>query len=380
MKKTEAVFPDYTNSILNLSCSILNHFGVKPKHPTLPVADELLSGSYKHVVLVLLDGLGVNILEKHLRAGDFFRQKFVCPYSSVFPPTTTASTTSVLSGRSPVEHGWLGWDVYFKQEDKTVTCFTNNLMGTEIPAASYHVAHKYLPFTNIAEQINSVCGENTASIVFPFGEGGFPKFSDWLSEIKRQCSLPQRTFTYAYWEQPDGVLHISGTNADCVHRTMIELNNAIEKLCKSLSDTAVFITADHGHTDIKRNFFCEQYPDFARMLVRPPSIEPRGISFYVKDEYLKPADNDCGDTVFAVEFERLFGRDYVLFTQKQVFEMQLFGPGTPNENLTGIGDYIAAATGKRTLFWDKTAKPFKSHHAGMSRDEMEIPLIFFGEK
>ena len=73
---------------------------------------------------------------------------------------------------------------------------------------------------------------------------------------------------------------------------------------------------------IKRNFFCEQYPDFARMLVRPPSIEPRGISFYVKDEYLKPADNDCGDTVFAVEFERLFGRDYVLFTQKQVFEMQ----------------------------------------------------------
>ena len=74
MKKTEAVFPDYTNSILNLSCSILNHFGVKPKHPTLPVADELLSGSYKHVVLVLLDGLGVNILEKHLRAGDFFRQ------------------------------------------------------------------------------------------------------------------------------------------------------------------------------------------------------------------------------------------------------------------------------------------------------------------
>ena len=37
--------------------------------------------------------------------------------TSVFPPTTTAATTSMLSGLNPNEHGWLGWDLYFKKED-----------------------------------------------------------------------------------------------------------------------------------------------------------------------------------------------------------------------------------------------------------------------
>lgn len=386
MKEQNVFLPDYTNSILNLSCSVLKNFGVEPKHPTLPAADKILAGGYRHIVVILLDGLGINILEKHLRAGDFLRRKLLCSYSSVFPPTTTASTTSMMCGLSPIEHGWLGWDVYFEQEDKTVTCFTNNLAGTETPAASYHIAHKYLPFTNIAGQINSVCGKDIASIVFPFGPVPFPKFADWLAEIRRQCLLPLRTFTYAYWEEPDALLHRHGTDADCVHRTMVELNNSIEKLCGSLLDTAVFITADHGHTDISRSFISERYPDFARMLLRPPSIEPRAISFFVKSEYLEKVQSAektsaaCDDTIFSQEFNRLFGKDYALFSRKQVFEMQLFGPGEPNANLTGIGDYIAAATGKRTLFWDKTAKPFKSHHAGLSRDEMLIPLIFSGRQ
>ena len=104
------------------------------------------------------------------------------------------------------------------------------------------------------------------------------------------------------------------------------------------------------------------------MLVRAPSIEPRAISFYVKDEY---------KSVFADEFNRLFGGDYMLFTRQQVFEKQIFGTGEPHKNLTGIGDFVVAAVGSRTLFWDKTAKPFKSHHAGMSREEMMIPLIAY---
>ena len=52
------------------------------------------------------------------------------------------------------------------------------------------------------------------------------------------------------------------------------------------------------------------------MFVRTPSIEPRGTSFFVKEEYLKPAENP----IFAREFQRLFGNDYVLFSRKEVFE------------------------------------------------------------
>ncbi|MBR4825886.1 MAG: alkaline phosphatase family protein [Spirochaetaceae bacterium] len=363
----EPCFPDYENSILNFSCSILNHYGVKVKHPTLPLADKLLEGNFKHVVVLLLDGLGVNILQKHLAPDAFLRQNLLCEYSSVFPPTTTASTTTMLSGLSPIEHGWLGWDVFFEQEDKSVTCFTNNLTGTETPAASYNVVRKYFPFKNIALQISET-GRADAGIIFPFGEKPFAKLDDWFGEIKRRCSSGGRTFTYAYWGQPDSYMHKNGTDAAVVHRCVSGLNRRVEALCKSLKDTLVFVTADHGHNDITRDYYVENYPDFAKMLVRRPVIEPRAASFYVKDEY---------KAVFADEFNRLFGNDYMLFTKQQVFERQLFGSGEPHKNLTGIGDFVAAATGTRTMFWNKDAKPFKSHHAGIRRDEMIIPLIAY---
>ena len=44
------------------------------------------------------------------------------------------------------------------------------------------------------------------------------------------------------------------------------------------------------------------------MLERPCSIEPRAISFYVKDEY---------KDVFAREFNDKFSKDYILFTKEE---------------------------------------------------------------
>ncbi|MBQ0167955.1 MAG: alkaline phosphatase family protein [Treponema sp.] len=327
------VFPDYTNSIVNFSCSILKHFGVPVRHNTLPAADAVLEGNYKHVVVLLLDGLGVNILEKHLSPDAFLRRHFLTGYSSVFPPTTTASTTSMLSGLTPIEHGWLGWDVYFEQIDKIVTCFFNTLQGTTTPAADFDVARTFLPYDSIHTLINNARepGDGSvvpvADLVFPFGPKPFPGIDDWFAEIKRQTTLDTRTFTYAYWENPD-----------------------------------------HGHTDETRVNLEEDYPEIWKMLVRPPSLEHRGISFYVKDEY---------KTLFASEFERLFGSDYVLFTREEALEKELFGPGEPNANLTGIGDYIAAAVGEKTLYPSRTLcmRTFKSQHAGMTEAEMKIPLI-----
>lgn len=59
------------------------------------------------------------------------------------------------------------------------------------------------------------------------------------------------------------------------------------------------------------DYFEENYPDFAKMLVRPASIEPRGISFYVKDEFIP---------VFKERFLELFGSDYLIFSKEEVFQ------------------------------------------------------------
>jgi len=366
----EPVFPDYENSIVNLSSSILQHFGVKPVNSTLPAADALLSRNYKHVVVILLDGLGINVLEKHLTYKDFLRRNLLTDYSSVFPPTTTASTTSFLSGKTPIEHGWLGWDVYFEQEDKTVTCFFNTLQDTNKKAADYDIPHKYLPYENIIDQINKA-DVGKAYAVFPFGPEPHYEMNDWVETIRKNCHKDEKNFTYAYWEDPDHELHLKGTNSNDVRKVVEDLNAQMAYLCETCPGTLFFITADHGHTDIRNIFLNEDYPDLANMLERQTSIEPRAISFYVKPEYMEE---------FPKAFKGEFLYDYLLLSKEEVMEKKIFGTGNPNENLTGIGDYVAIAVDDKTLLWNKNSKQFKSHHAGMTKNEMRIPLICYESK
>lgn len=362
----QVVLPNYDESIMNLACSIQQYYGITPKHKTLPAVDSILFEQHpKHVVVIVLDGLGMNILEKNLHVRDYLRKHLLAEYSSVFPPTTTASTTSALTGLSPIEHGWLGWDVYFGQEDKTVTCFTNTIQDSKEPAANYHVAKKWLPYKDIVDQINET-GKAKAFRIFPFGPEAHPELSDWSYAIEDTCKGFNPTFTYAYWENPDSLLHSEGTNSNDVTKIVEELNAQMAYLTSRCKETAFFITADHGHFDIRRDFISEEYPDIAKMLLRKPCIEPRAMSLFVKPEYVDS---------FAREFNGHFLNDYVLFTKEEVLKNELFGPGFPNENSTTIGDFVAAAYTHKALFWDKNAKPFKSHHAGLTKEEMRIPLI-----
>ncbi|MCQ2576352.1 MAG: alkaline phosphatase family protein [Treponema sp.] len=363
-------FPDYDNSIVNLACSIQQYYGIQPKHKTIAAVDDILSRNYKHVVVILLDGLGMNIMESHLHRMDFLRRNLLTDYSSVFPPTTTASTTSFLSAKTPIEHGWLGWDVFFEQEDKTVTCFFNTLQNTNKPAANYDIPRKYLPYENIVEQINAT-GNAKANIIFPFGPEPYPDLNDWANAIRKSCRQKGKTFTYAYWEDPDHQMHRDGPYSRDVHRIVEELNQKMAILCEDLKETVVFITADHGHRRISNVYLEEDYPEVAKMLKRAPSIEPRAISFYVKPRNKKK---------FPEVFNKYFENDYKLYTKAEVMEMKLFGTGEPHENLTGIGDFIAVATGEKTILWNKKCPAFKSHHAGLSKEEMRIPLIWYENK
>lgn len=89
--------PDYDNCIVNLSNSILKAFGAETSAPTLKLADKLLEKEYKNVIVLLMDAMGISILEKHLEPDGFLRSHLAGAYSSVFPPTTVAASKSLLA-------------------------------------------------------------------------------------------------------------------------------------------------------------------------------------------------------------------------------------------------------------------------------------------
>lgn len=100
--------PDYNNSILNLITSILKYYNVKSKYNSLPEIDEMLNKDYNNVVLLILDGMGENILNE-LNENDLFRKNRIRTITSVYPTTTAAAMTTYYSGKPPIETGWIAW-------------------------------------------------------------------------------------------------------------------------------------------------------------------------------------------------------------------------------------------------------------------------------
>ena len=145
---------DYDHSIVSLASSVLKHFGAEAKHSTLKEMDVLLAKGYENVVVMLFDGMGTAILKKHEEQSPFLCSHIRGVLSLVFPPTTVAATTSIETGLTPLEHGWLGWTLYFDEIDKNVCVFPNTEYGTDEQAATFNVAKSYIPHLTLEDEIS----------------------------------------------------------------------------------------------------------------------------------------------------------------------------------------------------------------------------------
>lgn len=361
-------YPNYDRSILSIASSVLNHFGVKDcQHKTLPEFDKLLEKDYKNIIVILFDGLGTSALNYHLEENDFLRKHYVADISSVFPSTTVAATTSILSGYSPLECGWLGWDLYFEEIGENVAVFKNTLQRNGEPAAKYNVAHKYIPYKNVMQRIEKVRGRKSSYCVAFFSKYRVKSVEDICKTIYKLSKKRKKKYIYAYWHQPDGAMHGHGVTSPEAHKEILHINSEVEKLCSKLKDSLVIITADHGLCD-SVNLFLEDYPELYNMLKIPPSIEPgRAMSLFVKDGLQEEFKN---------EFNRHFCDSFRLMTNEEVFSENILGYGKPHPRISGfVGDFLAIATTEKTLFTAREEHEFVGVHAGLTEEEMTVPFI-----
>ena len=357
---------NYNECLTNLACSIRKFFDLEYNHNTLSYVDEILEkNNPKNVVVILYDGMGSRIIDRQLGKEDFFIKNKHKEITTVFPATTTAATTSIRTGNNPVEHGWLGWNVYINKIKETITLFLGTKKENEKESIHFkNTKNNYLITKTISKEINEKRKYNSIEL-FPFGENHYNDLDDMLEKIKAETEKEGKRYIYAYDDEPDHTMHELGPDSEKVKELIKERNDKIERLSKKLKSTLLIIVADHGHKKVD-NIFLKDYPELIDMLERTTSIEQRATSFKVKEGKKEE---------FKILFNNLFKDYYNLYTKEEIIESKLFGDGKENEIFEdALGDYLAIAYTEKTLV-NVDDDALVSHHAGYIDDEIYIPLI-----
>lgn len=365
------VFPDYTHSILNLASSILKAFGCECHHPSLPVLDQALAEPRKNRIFLILDAMGDEFVKRQLAVDGYFRSHLADTLTSVYPCTTTAATTSMLSGLAPVEHGWLGWSPWFREYGRIIDVYLDrdSLSGQEIKPP----AGELMPYEDLGRKI---CAATRGSVglhrIQPnFAEDGVDTFEQVIERMRSYAALPGPQLILAYWHQPDSRMHQEGPYSPAVLAEVQVFERQLQALMAELDDTLLIISADHGQVPVEREVYLDDHPDILECLVLPPTLETRAISFFVKHHRR---------TEFGERFNAAFGDCYLLMDRDEVLTRELFGPGPAHRKIDDfLGDFLACATGNTIIRYhgrfERPRQVFHGHHAGLCPEEMLVPLI-----
>lgn len=359
---------NYEECLTNLACSIRKYFELDYKHNTLDYIDKILEEKKpKNVVTILCDGMGSNIMDRMIPNDSFLIKNRLKSITTVFPATTVAATTSMTTGLNPVETGMLGWDMYYKDIDKTITVFMNSEKGDfeyKLLDEAIEYNNKHMKRKTIGKEINEI-GLYKGYSLFPFGDKAYQTLDDMYERIEKLCNEDGKKYIYAYDTEPDHTMHEIGCDKSKIKEIIENINRRIEELSKKLTDTVIFVVADHGHHNVE-NIFIKDYPDVEDCLLRNTSLEPRAVNFFIKPDKKE---------IFVELFNKYFGDDFDLYSMDDVIDSKLFGDGEENEIFRdALGDYLAIGKTNKTLLYEGS-DILKSQHAGYTDDEILVPLI-----
>ena len=364
--------PDFKNNIVNISATLAEFLGCPNDKPILQNLAKQLQKGYKNVVFLILDGLGINPVNKNLSDNSFIRKNIKQVVTSVFPSTTTNATTSFWTNKYPMEHGWFGWSMYFEELKRAVNIFLDEdtYTGEHIEKG---YTEKALPIEPFFRKANT---DYTIRIVVPefcYKDEEryiFETFDGMFANIEKICRNEGKQFVYAYCPEPDSTMHCFGVSSKEAKKVINELNDGIENLFAKLEDTLFIITADHGQTDVEG--YIEIYRDIEllSMLEWPLFLEPRATAFKVK--------KNCHKN-FVEAFNEKYGNDFQLFEVGHLIKNNYFGGNLVNKHAKLLGDYIAVGKTHKIFILSENFHDYKGHHTSLT-EEMEVPLIFIGKK
>ena len=343
-------------------------------------------GDADHIVLVLVDGMGMNLLER-LPADSFLRRHLWEQAQTVFPSTTAVALTSLTTGEWPQDHAVTGWWTQLPAlgSAATILSYTARSNNQDLlergisPETTFPVESlwKRIP-RDVRVVVPKAIADSVYSRYFSGGRKtiGYESLAGGVdSVVEHVCESEGKTFSYFYSSRVDSQAHMYGMTRPEVQHALSEVEREVERLAGALKDKArIVVTADHGFLDApppKRHTLRvnRQLQPFFRLM---PSGDARVMYLYTLEWARERVRR---------YFEQRFDQVFMVVDMEDAIKIQLFGPTEPTaETRERLGDLVVVSSGEDVLEYNASRGSgrmlqLNGHHSGLTPDEMLIPLI-----
>lgn len=335
-------------------------------------------------VVLLIDGLGWNLLQQHRRQAPFLDGLGGRPIRAGFPTTTASSIASLGTGVPSGEHGITGYQSYVRKVGGPFNWLTWRAAGARRDERDRFAPERIQPLPTVFER-SAAHGISTTVVVPAKFDGsgltravlrgatfvGIHAHGDLIAQTAAAATSAETSLTYCYISEIDTLGHIYGPgSAPWLHQLTL-VDRMVEALTAAVGpNVSVLITADHGMVAVadsgKVDF--DSTPALSEDVIALAG-EPRCRHVHTR--------RGAGVAV-AERWRAALGPQMWIGTRDEAIASGLFGPAVHSNSHDRIGDVVAIALGDMAVVRRKvesTLSALPGQHGALTDDELLIPLL-----
>lgn len=359
--------PNYgSGALADLPTSVLATLGVPG------AANVLALPELPRVCVLIIDGLGWELLRAHPEEAPFLRGLPGGPLTAGFPATTVASLGSLATGLPPGGHGLVGIQFALPGSGRLLNCLRWD--DSVDPRTAQPATTAYERAAAAGVRVGYVASRSYQGTGFNIAitRGADHRPADSLGQLVAQAEVAlregDRSYVTVYHPDLDSTGHIFGSRSAHWRHQLRFVDMLAERVAEVLPPgSAMHVTADHGMVDPGDRVDVDQTAEL-RAGVALLGGEPRARHVYA-------APGAAPDVLAA--WRALLGDRAWVYSRDEAVEAGWFGPVSP-ALLPRIGDVVAVPSGDLAIIAGER-EPVISRLVGMHGSlisaEQLVPLL-----
>lgn len=345
-----------------------------PSHSGPPAREALAIPESRHVIVVLLDGLGHFQLDARKGHAPFLRGAESAILSAAFPTTTATSLALLGTGKAAGLTGMTGYTVRNPETGGIANLV--NWEGAPDPHEWQREPRLMDAATAAGVRVTTLgkprfAGSGLTRAVLEGGTFvGVHSLTEGVDAAIAASAQPG--MTYLYWSEIDASGHAKGWQSDAWVAALEEADGQLARLARGIAPGATMVvTADHGMVDVvgEPRWDVAGTPGLAQD-VEVTAGEPRAIHVHT--------EAGADPAAVAARWADVLGDHAVVGTRDEWIAAGVFGEVAPHV-VERIGDVVAAMTGRATVVDSRTQTPASmalvGMHGSLTADELYVPLL-----